>query len=59
MADHGIFDFQDTDTEGYALSDRPQHVFTVRFSAHELWGEAANSGDTLHAELWEDYLERI
>jgi len=23
-----------------------------------LWGEAANARDTVHAELWEDYLER-
>jgi nitrile hydratase len=57
-ADHGVFDFQDTDAEGYTLPDRPQHVYTVGFSARELWGEAAHARDTIHAELWEDYLER-
>jgi nitrile hydratase subunit beta len=59
VSDHGIFNFQDTDADGYALPDRPQHVYTVRFTARELWGEAANARDTVHAELWEDYLERV
>ncbi len=58
VADHGVFDFQDTDADGYTLPDRPQHVYTVSFSARELWGETANARDTVHAELWEDYLER-
>ena len=58
VADQGVFDFQDTDAEGYTLPDRPQHVYTVGFTARELWGEAANARDTVHAELWEDYLER-
>ena len=58
VADHGIFDFQDTDPDGYTLPDRPQHVYTVSFAARELWGDTANPRDTVHAELWEDYLER-
>ena len=58
VADHGVFDFQDTDPEGYTLPDRPQHVYTVAFTARELWGEAASPRDLVHAELWEDYLER-
>ena len=39
-------------------ADRPQHVYTVSFSARELWGDTANARDNIHAELWEDYLER-
>ena len=58
VADHGVFDFQDTDSEGYTLPNRPQHVYTVQFTARELWGEAAHARDTVHAELWEAYLER-
>jgi nitrile hydratase len=58
MSDHGVFDFQDTDAQGYTLPDRPQHVYTVSFTARELWGDAANPKDTMQAELWEDYLER-
>jgi len=58
VSDHGVFDFQDTDADGYTLPDRPQHVYTVRFTARELWGDAANPRDTVHAELRENYLER-
>jgi nitrile hydratase len=58
VADHGVFEFQDTDPDGYTLPSRPQHVYTVSFSARELWGDAANPRDTVHAELWDDYLER-
>jgi nitrile hydratase len=58
VADHGVFDFQDTDAEGYTLPNRPQHVYTVAFTARELWGDTANARDTVHAELWEEYLER-
>ena len=59
VADHGVFDFQDTDANGYTLPNRPQHVYTVSFTARELWGETANARDTVRAELWEDYLERV
>ena len=58
VVDHGVFDFQDTDADGYTLPNRPQHVYTVQFTARELWGEAANARDTVHAEMWETYLER-
>jgi nitrile hydratase len=58
VADQGVFDLQDTDADGYTLPNRPQHVYTVRFTARELWGESANARDTVHAELWEDYVER-
>jgi len=58
VSDHGVFDFQDTDADGYTLPDRPQHVYTVRFTARELWCDAANPRDTVHAELRENYLER-
>ncbi|MEJ0039189.1 MAG: nitrile hydratase subunit beta [Gammaproteobacteria bacterium] len=57
--DHGVFDFQDTDSQGYALADDPQHVYTVRFEARELWGADASSRDCVHAELWEKHLERV
>ena len=34
-----------------------QYLYTVRFSARELWGEAANPGDTVYLDLWEEYLD--
>ena len=58
LTDHGVFDLQDTDADGYTLPNRAQHVYTVSFTARELWGDTANARDTVHAELWEDYLER-
>jgi nitrile hydratase len=57
-ADHGVFNVQDTDAEGYTLPGPPQHVYTVRFTARELWGDAAHARVTVHVELWEGYLER-
>ena len=50
-----IFSANGTDD---TLPDPPQHVYTVRFSARELWSTAATARDTVHADLWEDYLER-
>jgi nitrile hydratase len=57
IRDHGIFNLQDTDQEGYALGDKPQHVYAVRFSARDLWGEQASARDSVFADLWDDYLE--
>jgi nitrile hydratase len=58
IRDHGIFALQDTDENGQRLGDNPQHVYTVRFTAHELWGErAASERDAVYVEMWEDYLD--
>ena len=27
------------------------------FAARELWGESAHASDTVHLDLWEDYLD--
>ena len=36
----------------------PQHVYSVRFSARELWGEQAKPRDTVYIlTMWDDYLE--
>ena len=37
--------------------DMPQHLYTVRFAARELWGDRANPRDSVHLDLWESYLE--
>jgi nitrile hydratase len=58
VRDHGVFDLQDTGPEGYALGERPQHVYTVRFDAAELWGPQGGARDAVFADLWEGYLER-
>ena len=44
------------DTSAHGLGDQPQHVYSVRFDARELWGAAAEPKQTLYLDLWESYL---
>jgi nitrile hydratase beta subunit len=55
--DHGVFVFPDSNAIG--LGEKPQHVYSVRFAARELWGEQANSKDTVIVAMWDDYLEPV
>lgn len=45
------------DSSAHGLGDDPQWLYTVRFTARELWGGDRNAADTVHADLWEPYLE--
>ena len=54
---HGVFNLQDTDENGQRLGDRPQHVYTVHFTARELWGDQASARDSVYVDFWEDYIE--
>lgn len=54
--DHGVFIFPDTNALG--LGSKPQHLYSVRFGAKSLWGEAASEHDLVLIDLWDDYLER-
>jgi nitrile hydratase len=53
--DHGVHVFSDTDAHG--LGEKPQHVYSVRFDARELWGDAAGERDAVYVDLWDDHLE--
>ena len=53
--DHGVYVFADTNV--YGLGEKPQHVYSVRFSARELWGEQASPRDAVYIDMWDDYLE--
>jgi len=53
--DHGVFVFPDTNA--HFLGERPQHVYSVRFAARELWGAQAAEKDCVYLDLWDDYLE--
>jgi nitrile hydratase beta subunit len=55
VRDHGIFVFPDTNAHG--LGENPQHVYSVRFGARELWGESASPRDVVYIDLWDEYLE--
>lgn len=52
---HGTFVYPDTNAHGGG--EQPQPVYSVRFAARELWGPTAAEGDSLHIDLWEDYLQ--
>ena len=52
---HGIFVFPDTNAE--LRGEQPQHLYSIRFAARELWGEAAPSHDSVHIDMWDSYLE--
>jgi nitrile hydratase subunit beta len=53
--DRGVYALPDTSAAG--LGDKRQHLYSVRFTARELWGEAASPRDFVHLDLWDDYLE--
>ena len=56
IRDHGVFVFPGTNA--HFLGEKPQHVYSVRFAARELWGKQANPRDAVYVDVWEDYLER-
>jgi nitrile hydratase subunit beta len=53
--DHGVWVFPDT--AGNGLGRKPQHCYSVRFEACELWGDAASARDAVYIDLWDDHLE--
>jgi nitrile hydratase len=53
--DHGVFVFPDTNA--HFLGEKPQHVYSVRFAARELWGQQASPRDSVYVDMWDDYLE--
>jgi nitrile hydratase beta subunit len=54
--DHGVFVF--ADTAAYSLGEKLQHIYSVRFSARELWGTEAAPQDSVYLDLFDDYLEQ-
>jgi len=56
VRDHGVYAFPDTNA--HEQGEKRQHVYGVRFTARELWGNLASSRDSVHLDLFDDYLER-
>jgi nitrile hydratase len=56
VRDHGVYLFPDSNA--HFQGEKRQHVYSVRFAARELWGEKASPRDSVHLDLWDDYLER-
>jgi nitrile hydratase subunit beta len=56
VRDHGVYLFPDSNA--HFQGEKRQHVYSVRFAARELWGASASPRDSVHIDLWDDYLER-
>jgi len=56
VRDHGVYLFPDSNA--HFQGEKRQHVYSVRFAARELWGASASPRDSMHLDLWDDYLER-
>lgn len=56
QACHGAHVFPDAHAHGNGEDPRP--LYTVRFTARELWGPDASPRDSVNLDLWEPYLER-
>ncbi len=52
---HGAHVFPDSNAR--FAGEAPQPLYTVCFTAQEVWGESANPADRVYLDLWEDYLE--
>jgi len=55
--DHGVYVFPDSNA--HFRGENPQHVYSVRFAARELWGEQASPRDSVYIDLWDDHLEPV
>ena len=53
--DYGVFVFPDSNSQ--FLGEQPQHLYSVRFRARELWGSQAAPHDSVYLDLWDDYLD--
>lgn len=53
--DYGVFIFPDTHAHG--PDTKPQHCYSVRFTARELWGDTASPRDTLFVDVFDDYAD--
>jgi nitrile hydratase len=51
---HGPTVFADSNAGG---SESPQHLYTVRFSARELWGQQGDPRDSVALDLYEPYFQ--
>jgi len=52
---HGSFIFPDSHAAGEGK--QPQHLYSVRFEAEELWGADAQSRSAVYIDLFESYLD--
>jgi len=54
---HGAHVFPDSNA--HFRGESPQHLYSVRFAARELWGADAAPRDSVYIDLWESYLDPV
>lgn len=54
---HGAHVFPDSNA--HFQGEAPQHLYSVRFTAQELWGPQVAARDSVSLDLWESYLHRV
>jgi nitrile hydratase len=52
--DHGVHVLPDSNA--HFRGENPEHLYGVRFTAAELWGETPGR-DSVHLDLWDSYLD--
>jgi nitrile hydratase len=55
--DFGVFAFPDSHAHGQG--DQAQHVYSVRFSAKDVWGREGGERDFLLVDMWDQYLDIV
>jgi nitrile hydratase len=55
VRDHGVFVFPDSNA--HFRGEKPQHLYSVRFAARDLWGTQAAPRDFVYLDMWDDYLD--
>jgi nitrile hydratase len=53
---HGVHIFADKNAHG---TKEGQHLYSVRFEAFDLWGEAAGDRGAVYIDLWDGHLESV
>jgi nitrile hydratase subunit beta len=48
----GVFPIPDAGAGG-----KPENLYSIRFSARELWGQQSAPHDAVYIDMWDDYLE--
>lgn len=54
IAHHGAVPIPDLNAKGIMT---PEHLYTVVFTARELWGPSGSEADTVRLDLWESYFD--
>lgn len=57
IEDQGVFIFADTNATG--RNQKPQHLYTVRFTHEELWGADASPRDSVVITLYDDHMDHV